>query len=403
MWFNNLFTKTYRFITYKWLINFDLPAPDIDKWHRFIKDISEPRDDIEMAYCRYLCRMYYFPWYYKLTANFFAFFSLLFSVPIFFRVTDQCKLNSKKLDSIILRARNVDYEDIVPTEILLKQGSISEVSKPIRSNWVLDSIAKKYFIRCVSRHPFLFHLNYLIFRELCIHSSLINKYDPSAIIVYVNERNVASPLVSALCEAHSKEFVTFMHGDYLLQLIHGFMRFTKFYVWDDHYKQMFINDLRCPKEQFITYVPQKLLRPINIENKVFSEVFFGTYYFGAESINRISKVAEIFQIFKSCGLKMKVRPHPRRSKVDYIKECFRDFVVENPFDIPIDESLSSSEYVISLSSTVLMEAYYKGKKIVIDDISDHDGFNNLLQRRYIMLNKPHVLLSDLLIMINKCK
>ena len=71
-----------------------------------------------------------------------------------------------------------------------------------------------------------------------------------------------------------------------------------------------------------------------------------------------------------------------------------DSVIENPSEVSIESSLGRTKYVIGLATTVLSEAYVEGKTIVIDDLSDPDKFNNLSERKFLPLQRPHILFSE---------
>lgn len=44
--------------------------PDIGEWEKFLKGLPVPKDGIDMAFNKYLCRMHYFPWHKRLFMNF---------------------------------------------------------------------------------------------------------------------------------------------------------------------------------------------------------------------------------------------------------------------------------------------------------------------------------------------
>jgi len=394
-----LFIKAYRSLTFKGILNFEESDPDVSIWYEFINSIPEPQNDIERSYAKYLCRMHYFSMFYSVMANLASIFALLFSIPILSRKPSSLNKNLKHITNnglLIVKASNVGYEDIIPQGVLEKYGDAYEVWKPEMKAWYLVEDAKVLFKQCLKKYPLRFHFNYIIFRELCMYSVLLNNYKPKVIAVYVNERNIAGPILSYMCENKEVDFISFMHGEYLLQLIQGFMRFTKFYVWDEHYIKMFQEDLRCAPNQFVIYTPNKLKGICIPRKEPESYEYFATYYFGAESIKRIKKVAEAFSILRKQGKKCKIRPHPRRSNMKVIYEVFDGFTIEDTSVVSLADSMECSEYTIALNSTVLSEAYYSSKEIVIDDYSEPERYHNLKKRKYIMIYKPHKLFSELL-------
>lgn len=389
-----IFLKIYRKLTYKGILNFEGEDPDVDEWMRYIKSIPEPTNDIEMSYAKYLCRMNYFSFFYKFLANTVAFVLLLFSIPLLFRKNKSS--NPETVDYLLIQSPTVKYDDILPEDLQKEYGEPYIVKKPIRKNWFLIKDAKVFFKRSMKTYPFQFYFNYIILRELAMHSVLIDNYNSKALVAYVYERNIAGPIITSICEQNNMEFVSFMHGEYLLHLIQGFMKFSKFYVWDNHYSQMFQNDLRCSVGEFVEYKPLKYKVTYKASESIKENNYYLCYYFGAESVTRIKKVAEAFRILKKRGKKCKIRPHPRRSNISVIEEEFKGFEIENPHEISIEDSILSSEYLVALSSTVLSEGYYQGKEIVIDDYSEPDKYENLKKRKYILLNKKHKLFSEII-------
>ena len=95
------------------------------------------------------------------------------------------------------------------------------------------------------------------------------------------------------------------------------------------------------------------------------------------------------------GQKCKVRPHPRFSDLNLIKELFQgEILIEDTSKTTIEESLECSYLTIAFASTVLSQAYYSGKIIVIDNISNPKRFNQLREMKYILIDKANMLFSE---------
>lgn len=62
----------------------------------------------------------------------------------------------------------------------------------------------------------------------------------------------------------------------------------------------------------------------------------------------------------------------------------------------IEQSILRTKCAVSLYSTVLLQASINGVAVVIDDLTAPERFVQLKSLRYIMLDKPHGLLSALL-------
>src|SRR5690606_14309473 len=92
---------------------------------------------------------------------------------------------------------------------------------------------------------------------------------------------------------------------------------------------------------------------------------------------------------------LNIRFHPRYSSISQIQKIFRGFNIENSREVSLEESFNSTEKVISLYSSILLQAYFSGLKIVIDDVNQ-ENFAKLKEADYIMFSKPHELFSTLL-------
>ena len=78
-----------------------------------------------------------------------------------------------------------------------------------------------------------------------------------------------------------------------------------------------------------------------------------------------------------------------------MKSIFVDYEFEDN-EMPIETSLMETKNVISLYSTVLIQALYNNINIIIDDLVNPDKFMKLKALRFYCLNKPHGLLSNVL-------
>ncbi|MCK9472027.1 MAG: hypothetical protein M0Q88_09790 [Bacilli bacterium] len=386
--------RIYHKLTVKGIYNDERPEPDIDKWQDFVNSFPEPKDDFEQTYFKYLCRLKYFPFYYTLIINFFGFFALLYHISVLFK---KPKDISKKTKDGFLVIKNpfVEYDDVLPEALKLKYGNLYDTITPQISDCFLDSVSRECLKESFKRYPFSFYFNFILFRELAMLSYYKSNYSVKAIVFSVYERQFTSPLMTYCCEKDGYDFVSFQHGEYLLNFILCFRKFTTYFIWDKHYIEVFDKNLRCSMGSYQIYTPLKYQRIINkfINHRIYE--YYITYYLSNESKKRLKRIANIFTLFKNKGYKCCVRPHPRHSDMELINEYFKGFTVEDPYITNIEESIMKTKYATSLNSTVLTEAFYGGKTIVIDDYSEPERYYNLKKRKYIMLDKPHILLTDL--------
>ena len=95
------------------------------------------------------------------------------------------------------------------------------------------------------------------------------------------------------------------------------------------------------------------------------------------------------------GYACEVRPHPRWSDIKVIKRVFQGITIQDTSKVSVYDAILMTNNAIGLSSTVMLQAFYNDVNVVIDDLSNPAKFKKLEGYQYIMLNKPHDLLSQI--------
>lgn len=390
-----LIAKLYLKIVVGSIKNSNREEPNVKEWSDFLSGFPNEYDYIDQSYFKYKCRLGYLSKWKIVLLNIGSIpFCLLMKISLWGK---KKRLNRFEPGLLVIEKKNdVGYQDVIPEELLNVYANHKESPELIGlikfSNLVFCEEAKEILKKTIKRRPWDFYYIFWAGKELSKHSFCLLNYNPEATAVYIEERNIASPLIRELYESSGRKYISFMHGEYLLQLIQSFMGFTEYYVWDKQYVDNFKNILRCSIGKYVIYTPQKLKKKYMFE-KIESSVFC-TYYFSGESRKSILKLKEIFDELSNSGHLCLIRPHPRYSDLNLIHSLFMDSVIENPSEVSIESSLGRTKYVIGLATTVLSEAYVEGKTIVIDDLSDPDKFNNLSERKFLPLQRPHILFSE---------
>jgi len=120
------------------------------------------------------------------------------------------------------------------------------------------------------------------------------------------------------------------------------------------------------------------------------------FYLNYESKESLEILADVINKLALKGLKVIIRPHPSQIEEILKKNIIKIDYIENPKDISIFDSINKTDKIVSRFSTVLFQAYSMNKKIVIDNVSDIEQYNKLKEVGYIMIEKEHELLSDIL-------
>lgn len=263
---------------------------------------------------------------------------------------------------------------------------------------VIGRTALKIYLKFICRHPFWFFYNLRCLVNLMGYNKLLYLHSPKAIVNSRMEVNPMSSIISYLCESCSCEFICFMHGEVMIDINTAFVRFSHFYIWDRHYIDVF-QWSRCDMRQYVIYKPGLYMMTDSV---VTSPRYYLTYYLtGNEKSGVDINAKEICRILVGIskrGKRCKVRPHPRWSNLEQLKLVFdkMNIEIEQCNIVPVKDSILDSEVVVGTFSSVLTEAYYLGKKVYIDDVSDPALIKELVMKKYFLLGKEVGLLSELL-------
>jgi hypothetical protein len=211
-------------------------------------------------------------------------------------------------------------------------------------------------------------------------------------VVVYNEYSFTSSLLTAYCREKNITHINVLHGEKMFNLRDAFVEYDQFYVWEDYYKDLFVA-MRAEPSQFIVELPEFLKHENKIDHLYPSEPEYDyTYYMGAEQENMLINLRNILDLLQRSNKKVCIRLHPRFSDNAKVVKIFNDYIIEDP-NIPIIDSIKNTQAVISIFSTVLYQAYLLGKLVILDDLTDPKRFAQLKDLGYIMLEKPHHLLS----------
>lgn len=359
---------------------FEIPFSD---QKAYLMRFPEPKDDIERSYYQYKCQVFFYKWYVVLGLNIAALPMLLLYL---------LKKNDNKNDEKQDAHKAVFFNDgkpfnIVPDEYEYKHNI--EVISEKKEN--LNKKDKKFFFTVFARHPFSWYFLLKNLIKIRFYSYEINtkKIDD---IVACDEYSFTSSVLTAYCNYYGKRHINVMHGEKLFFIRDSFFRFDKCYVWDEHYVKLF-RELRADLKQFAVALPDSFRF---MDESAEKTVDF-TYYLASEHGEKLETIIKSLMILVSKGYCIAVRPHPRYSDMQEIRNLVKDrLLIEDTRELTIEASLLRTRHAVSLYSTVLNQALNNGVIIVIDDVADSGLYNKLQSLDYIMLSKEHLLLSDVL-------
>lgn len=356
---------------------------DMDDSVRYLNSIKEPSNDIERSYAQYKCQSYL-----RNTLANFILNVVCFFVIIPYMIKGLFGKPSYKGNKDIIYSISILDSRIIPSS--LRKDYPNEVITKEFDGALLRRDDLSFLWRVYKRHPFSFMFFLRIIIKTSFYRFFIEEYHPRAIAINA-EFSSASSVMTFYCEHLGISHINIMHGEKLNYIRDSFFRFSKCYVWDEHYKDLFIS-LRADKDQFVIEKPESLLFNITKYRGTQPRI---DYKYMLNGNTHLSGIADTLHELRDKGFKVMVRPHPAYTDTELVKHYFDESEIE-PCTVSIEESLSNSENVIALYSTVLLQAYFSGVNIVIDDLNFEKEYNKLKDLKYILVNKPHKRLSELI-------
>lgn len=367
--------KTLKWIQHRG--NKGFQKPTLKQQLDFMYSLPEPENDIDRAYYQYLCQKRNEPKWKNYFFNITSFFLILFYQEIMLK-RGRMQSFKNKADGVYISDGISD--DIVPDSlknefpVLVKTNFEDDLGLVKDDIIFFNQIQKRY------KSPY-FLLKVLV--KLAIYSSVIRLYQPLAIISYT-EGSFTCALMTKYCESLGVEHINVQHGEYSRNTDCCGMRFHRMYIWD-----RFFYDSLCTLGDFkISYVielPNSILKACEKNDGPFD--YDITYYLQNHSREELVKIREMLEILKQKGYRCKVRPHPRESELEILQQCLSDIEIENLNSQSLSDSLNTTKYVVSFRSTVLLQAWFNEKKVIIDDYSSRKNAAELEDGDFFLMHK----------------
>ena len=239
---------------------------------------------------------------------------------------------------------------------------------------------------------FIFHPYFVVknLYKIAKYSGLVYTYNPTAFIV-CDEFSFTSSIMTSFCDKHGVKHINVMHGEKLFYIRDSYFRFHECYVWDEHYKQLFI-EMCAEPNQF--YIELPLSMKFDKRDYQDSEQFADyKYYLANYSEEEIASIVKEMEFARKNEKRVKFRPHPHYSDLDLLRKYVPEEEIEFP-NVDILVSLSNCGYVVGLYSTVLVQAYFNNIKVILDDVTYKEKCNKLSEIKYILADKVSERLSN---------
>lgn len=360
----------------------------VEKQRNIIDSFPNPKNTVDRAYYQYKATMAGWTLVGRTLAEIASFFLL----PFYCWSLRRKSVSFEEPFNLICLISQ-DQKNIIPLSLKMEfetfqYGDVSDQMCIDDSDWeYLEPIYKKY------KGSYYFKLK-ILFR-IAAYSAFIKRNHVKAFISAA-EHSFSNTLCTDYCSYKCVENIVCQHGEYLKELSGSFFYVHRYYVWDKYYvtlHQMY----RAFIPKFYVYLPDAI-SSLEIKSDE-PPLYFATYYLEYETQVELASIRRSFDLLKKNGKTCKLRLHPRGRiyNEQIVKDTFGlDYNVEDCALVSLGDSISDSEYLIAVCSTVLLQGYLNGKKIIIDDITRKGMYESLKDRGYVMMSKPHYLLSDIL-------
>lgn len=349
----------------------------------YLNSQRDPKDTIDRGWLQYKCQMQFTSSIKRIMLNIAS--AIVFPVVLIILL---CKKNSF-IRKVGVVGEFKGLEEVLPQVVLNKYEIDNEA-------WTVGAALKHsdldFCLKLAIRYPFS-----PLFVSKCVlkvakYSSFFTCFQPKAVIVH-NEYSYTSSVLTVYCRRHSVKHINVMHGEKLYFIRDAFFEYDECYVWDEHYKQL-LSDLRAEPSQFVIALPPSI-RIDTSRYKDDKDYADYKYYLATFDESQIKSIVDSMQFAKQQGLIVKYRPHPRYSNVALLKKYVSDDEIEMPRDVSILSSISNTQHAVGSYSTVLLQAYYSGKKIVCDDVTYAQNYRQLEEYRWMLSDAITEKLSEL--------
>ncbi len=270
------------------------------------------------------------------------------------------------------------------------QDASHRVDVRLGSGLYLDKTARRLIQRCFTEGHFNFCFAYEMIAVLANYSYIVHRYRPKTILT-TYESSCGAAVLTEYCHQNGITHINFMHGEKFYSPHNTLAAFDEMYVWDEHYLGLF----KKLKFSVGRYRVENPWEKLNLPGRL-TKIDY-VFYLNYESNETLKRIVEAARLLQSMGASVRIRPHPRQLSRRITKKSVPEGMLENPLDKQIFQSIADAESLISRYSTVLYQGYICGKDVIIDDLScDDDFFINKDKSDYIMLYKPHKMLSEIL-------
>lgn len=350
----------------------------------FLNSLDEARNDIDRGFKQYLCQNFFVPKWKVCLFNVAAAFIVPFMV-MFYLLKGLFVRRGEQVNAMIERK---GMKEVIP-------AVVKEKYQPDNRYWnESSSMSLKdigFFLKLVARSP---HHPYFVLKAMMNvvrYSDMIRRHSPSVMIEF-GEFSFSSSILTAYCHRYGVMHIDIMHGEKLWFIRDAYFHYDECYVWDEYYANLF-RSLNAEPTQFRVALPPSL--QIDTKAHINPDAYADyKYYLALYSEEQIAGIVRSMAFAKREGKTVKYRPHPRYSDMELLRKYVTENEIEYPTKVGILESVSNLQYAVGSYTTVLSQAYFSGKKVILDDITYRQQYEDLKKMKYILSEKQCEVLSQ---------
>lgn len=362
---------------------FDFPK---EEQVAYLNLLGEAENDIDRGYKQYLCQNQFVRLRWKI-----VFFNVVGAVALpfiilYFLIKRLFTHHAEHKDCLI---EKLGMPEVVPQKVREKYHPSEDYETG--SSFSISDLG--FLCRLVVRAPLHPYFTFKSMMQVAKYSDLFYRYHPQVMIRFW-EFSFCSSVLTAYCHQFNVKHVDVMHGEKLFNIRDSFFHFDECYVWSNHYVEL-MKSLKAEPTQFIIALPSSM--KIDVERYLNPSVYADyKYYLAIFSEDQIKSIVDSMRCLKQNGKSIKLRPHPAYSDLNLLRKYVDESEIEYPQKVSIFESISNLDYAVGSYSTVLIQAYYSGKGVVLDDVTDKERYEKLKSLCYLLSHEETLKLSGLL-------
>jgi len=360
----------------------DFETP-VEEQRTFLNSLPEPHNDIDRGYNQYLCQNFFVAKWKRILFNTVSF--PLFPVVVLYYLLKRMFVHKgEHVDAII---ENKGMDEVVPEVVKTKYAPVSKYWAE-GSSFSLKDIC--FLIKLCRKSPLQPFFAFKSMMNVARYSDMIKRHSPNVMIQF-GEFSFSSSILTSYCHSHGIKHVDIMHGEKIFCIKDAFHHYDECYVWNDFYINLFLSLRAAPEQHIVALPPSMQIMTERHKNTHFYADY--KYYLESFSEAEIQSIIASMQFAKIAGKTVKYRPHPRYSDVSLLRKYVGEDEIEYPKEVPILESISNTDNVVGLFTTVLAQAYYSGINVIMDDVTYKELYDNCLTLKYMLVEKVQDTLS----------